>query len=70
VAIPPLPKFRFDGPKTGKRFIFLTNNFVLAALTITELCRCRRGRSNSSSSGSSSIYVLNSSMATDGAVGT
>jgi IS4 transposase len=28
-------------PKTGKRLIFLTNNFALPALTITDLYRCR-----------------------------
>jgi IS4 transposase len=37
----PLRRVRFNDPKTGKRLIFLTNNFVLPALTITELYRCR-----------------------------
>jgi hypothetical protein len=37
----PLRRIRFNDPKTGKRLIFLTNNFVLPALTITELYRCR-----------------------------
>jgi hypothetical protein len=37
----PLRRIRFNDPKTGKRFVFLTNNFVLPALTITELYRCR-----------------------------
>ena len=31
----------YRDPKTGKRLIFLTNNFDLAALTIAELYRCR-----------------------------
>ena len=37
----PLRRIRFNDPKTGKRLVFLTNNFVLQALTITELYRCR-----------------------------
>ncbi len=37
----PLRRIRFTDPKTGKRLIFLTNNFELPALTITELYRCR-----------------------------
>ena len=37
----PLRRIRFTDPKTGKRLVFLTNNFVLPALTITELYRCR-----------------------------
>jgi len=37
----PLRRIRFRDPKTGKRLIFLTNNFTLPALTITELYRCR-----------------------------
>src|SRR5665213_2418842 len=37
----PLRRIRFNDPKTGKHLIFLTNNFVLPALTITELYRCR-----------------------------
>ncbi|MBK6452982.1 MAG: IS4 family transposase [Proteobacteria bacterium] len=36
-----LRRIRFNDPKTGKRLIFLTNNFALPALTITELYRCR-----------------------------
>jgi hypothetical protein len=36
-----LRRIRFNDPKTGKRLVFLTNNFVLPALTITELYRCR-----------------------------
>jgi hypothetical protein len=37
----PLRRIRFKDPKTGKRLTFLTNNFALPALTITELYRCR-----------------------------
>jgi hypothetical protein len=37
----PLRRIRFKDPKTGKRLVFLTNNFRLSALTITELYRCR-----------------------------
>jgi len=37
----PLRRIRFKDPKTGKRLVFLTNNFTLPALTITELYRCR-----------------------------
>jgi transposase len=37
----PLQRIRFNDPKTGKRLVFLTNNFVLSALTVTELYRCR-----------------------------
>ena len=37
----PLRRIRFKDPKTGKRLLFLTNNFTLPALTITELYRCR-----------------------------
>jgi len=37
----PLRRIRFNDLKTGKRLVFLTNNFVLPALTITELYRCR-----------------------------
>jgi hypothetical protein len=37
----PLRRIRFNDPTTGKRFVFLTNNFVLPALTITKLYRCR-----------------------------
>jgi hypothetical protein len=36
-----LRRIRFKDPKTGKRLIFLTNNFALPALTITDLYRCR-----------------------------
>ena len=37
----PLRRIRSDDPKTGKRLVFLTNNFVLTALAITQLNRCR-----------------------------
>jgi len=37
----PLRRIRFKNPETGKTLAFLTNNFVLPALTITELYRCR-----------------------------
>ncbi len=36
-----LRRIRFKDPETGKTLVFLTNNFVLPALTITELYRCR-----------------------------
>jgi Domain of unknown function (DUF4372)/Transposase DDE domain len=37
----PLRRIRFKDPKTAKPLTFLTNNFNLPALTITELYRCR-----------------------------
>ena len=37
----PLRRVRFKDPHTGKRLVFLTNNFTLPAFTITELYRCR-----------------------------
>jgi len=37
----PLRRVRFKDPETGKRLVFLTNNFALPAITITELYRCR-----------------------------
>ncbi len=37
----PLRRIRFKVPETGKRLVFRTNNFALAAITITELYRCR-----------------------------
>jgi hypothetical protein len=37
----PLRRIRYKDPETNKTLIFLTNNFVLPALTITELYRCR-----------------------------
>ena len=36
-----LRRIRFKDPGTGKALVFLTNNFVLPAFTITELYRCR-----------------------------
>jgi Domain of unknown function (DUF4372)/Transposase DDE domain len=37
----PLRRIRFKDPETAKTLVFLTNNFVLPAFTITELYRCR-----------------------------
>ena len=37
----PLRRIRFKDPETGKKLIFLTNNFALPALTITQLYRQR-----------------------------
>ena len=37
----PLRRIRFNDPETGKRLVFLTNNFALPALTITKLYRSR-----------------------------
>jgi uncharacterized protein DUF4372/DDE family transposase len=37
----PLRRIRFKDPETAKTLIFITNNFVLPAFTITELYRCR-----------------------------
>jgi len=37
----PLRRIRFKDPETARTLIFLTNNFVLPAFTITELYRCR-----------------------------
>lgn len=37
----PLRRIRFKDPQTGQTLVFLTNNFALPALTITELYRCR-----------------------------
>ena len=37
----PLRRIRVKDPETDKTLIFLTNNFALPALTITELYRCR-----------------------------
>jgi hypothetical protein len=39
--VTPRRRIRFNDPKTGKRLVFLTNNFVLPAPTITEVYRCR-----------------------------
>ncbi len=37
----PLRRIRFRDPESGKRLVFLTNNFSLPALTITKLYRMR-----------------------------
>ena len=37
----PLRRIKFKDPNSGKRLVFLTNNFALPAPTITELYRCR-----------------------------
>ena len=37
----PLRRIKFNDPKTGKRLVFLTNNFALDALTIAKLYKCR-----------------------------
>jgi IS4 transposase len=37
----PLRRVRFNDPETGKRLVFLSNNFALPALTITQLYRQR-----------------------------
>ena len=37
----PLRRIKFKDPETGKRLVFLTNNFALPAITITDLYRCR-----------------------------
>src|ERR1700680_4667542 len=37
----PLRRIKFNDPETGKRLVFLSNNFALPAITITELYRCR-----------------------------
>ena len=37
----PLRRIRFKDPSKGSSLIFLTNNFALPALTITQLYRCR-----------------------------
>jgi hypothetical protein len=37
----PMRRIRFKDPRTAKTLVFLTNNFVLPAFTITELYRCR-----------------------------
>ena len=36
-----LRRIKYVDPDTGKRFVFLTNNFVLDALTISKLYKCR-----------------------------
>jgi len=37
----PLRRIKYVDPETGKRLVFLTNNFVLDALTIAQLYKCR-----------------------------
>jgi hypothetical protein len=37
----PLRRVKFKDPQTGKNLVFLTNNFLLPALTITQLYRLR-----------------------------
>jgi transposase len=37
----PLRRIKYIDPDTGKRFVFLTNNFVLSAITIAKLYKCR-----------------------------
>jgi hypothetical protein len=37
----PLRRIKFNDPETGKRLVFITNNFALPALTITQLYRMR-----------------------------
>ncbi len=59
-----LRRIGFRDPQTGKRFVFLTNNFTEPALTIAQLYRCRwQIGSNCSSNGSSNIYASKPSMA-------
>ena len=37
----PLRRIKFKDPETGKRLVFLTNNFALPAITVADLYRCR-----------------------------
>lgn len=37
----PLRRIRYRDPESGKALVFLSNNFTLPALTITQLYRCR-----------------------------
>jgi hypothetical protein len=37
----PLRRVVYRDPKTGKRFVFLTNNFDLPALAIANIYKCR-----------------------------
>jgi hypothetical protein len=37
----PLRRIKFNDPQTGKRLVFLTNNFALPALTVAKLYKCR-----------------------------
>src|SRR5262249_38901098 len=51
----PLRRIKFNDPETGKRLVFLTNNFVLPALTIAQLYRLA-GVWSCFSNGSSNTY--------------
>jgi hypothetical protein len=37
----PLRRIKFKDPETGKRLVFLSNNFTLPAISIADLYRCR-----------------------------
>lgn len=37
----PLRRIRYKDPETGKTLVFLSNNFILPALSIAQLYRCR-----------------------------
>src|ERR1700680_696396 len=37
----PLRRIKFNDPQTGKRLVFLTNNFAIDPLTIAKLYKCR-----------------------------
>ena len=37
----PLRRIKYNDPQTGKRLVFLTNNFAQDALTIAKLYKCR-----------------------------
>ena len=58
----PRRRIRFKDPLAGKRLVFLTNNFALPAITITEQYRCR-WQVELFSNGSSNIFVSKSSSA-------
>ena len=58
----PLRRIRFKDPETGKRLVFLSNNFALPALPSPSSTVCA-GRSSCSSSGSSSICGSRRSLA-------
>jgi hypothetical protein len=59
----PLRRVHYRDLDTGKRFIFLTNNFDLPAVTDQPNCTSAAGRSNCSSSGSSSTCASRPSSA-------
>ena len=50
-----LRRIKFNDPQTAKRLVFLTNNFALSALTITQLYRMRWQENSTSESRSSSV---------------